>query len=42
MRIESVHIENFKRFTDLRIEGMPSTAKLVVAFVRMDVVNLLY
>ncbi len=30
MRIESVHIENFKRFTDLRIEGIPPTAKLVV------------
>ena len=30
MRIESIHIENFKRFTDLRIEGIPSTAKLVV------------
>ena len=30
MRIESVHIENFKRFTDLHIEGIPSTAKLVV------------
>ena len=30
MRIESVHIENFKRFTELHIEGIPSTAKLVV------------
>ena len=30
MRIESIHIENFKRFTDLHIEGIPSTAKLVV------------
>lgn len=30
MRIESLHIENFKRFTDLYIEGIPSTAKLVV------------
>ena len=30
MRIKSIHIENFKRFTDLYIEGIPSTAKLVV------------
>ena len=30
MRIESIHIENFKRFTDLHIEDIPSTAKLVV------------
>ena len=30
MRIESIHIENFKRFTDLHIEGIPSSAKLVV------------
>ena len=30
MRIESIHIDNFKRFTDLHIEGIPPTAKLVV------------
>ena len=30
MRIESIHIENFKRFTDLHIEGIPTNAKLVV------------
>ena len=30
MRVESIQIENFKRFTDLRIEGIPSTAKVVV------------
>ena len=31
MRVQSVHIDNFKRFTDLRIEDIPPTAKLVVA-----------
>lgn len=30
MKVGSIHIENFKRFTDLRIEDVPSTAKLVV------------
>ena len=30
MRIKSIHIENFKRFTDLHIQSIPSTAKLVV------------
>ena len=30
MRIHSIHITNFKRFTDLSIEGIPATAKLVV------------
>ena len=30
MRIDSVHIKNFKRFTDLRIQNIPATAKLVV------------
>ena len=30
MKIKSVHIENFKRFTDLLIEDIPPAAKLVV------------
>ena len=30
MRIESVHITNFKRFTNLRITDLPPTARLIV------------
>ncbi len=30
MRIKSVGLKNFKRFTDLNIDGIPSTAKLVL------------
>lgn len=30
MRIKRVHLEKFKRFSDLTIENIPSTAKLVV------------
>ena len=30
MRVASVHLRMFKRFTDLRINGIPATAKLVV------------
>ena len=30
MKIKSIRMENFKRFTDLTIEGLPETAKLVV------------
>ena len=30
MKIESIKLEDFKRFTDLTIEGLPETAKLVV------------
>lgn len=30
MRIESLHIQNFKRFTDLTLRDIPDTAKLVV------------
>ena len=30
MRIKKIHVEQFKRFTDLTIEGIPQTAKLVV------------
>ena len=30
MKIESIHLRNFKRFTDLRIQNIPETAKLVV------------
>ena len=30
MKIKSIHLKNFKRFTDLRIEFFPETAKLVV------------
>ncbi len=30
MKIESIHLQNFKRFTDLRIQNIPATAKLVV------------
>ncbi len=30
MRIQSVHLKNFKRFTDLFVHDIPSTAKLVL------------
>ncbi len=30
MRIRSIHLKDFKRFTDLTIEGIPGTAKLVI------------
>lgn len=30
MKIASIHLQNFKRFTDLKIENIPPTAKLVI------------
>ena len=30
MKIESIHLRNFKRFTDLKIHNIPATSKLVV------------
>ena len=30
MKIESIHLQNFKRFTNLNIQNIPATAKLVV------------
>ncbi len=30
MKIKSIHLQNFKRFTDLKIQNIPATAKLVV------------
>lgn len=30
MKIKSIHLENFKRFTDLKISEIPETAKLVL------------
>jgi len=30
MRVKSIHLKNFKRFTDLLIYGIPETARLVV------------
>lgn len=30
MKIASIHLQNFKRFTDLKIQNIPVTAKLVV------------
>ena len=30
MKIKSIHLQNFKRFTDLQIQNIPETAKLVV------------
>ena len=30
MKIESIHLRNFKRFTDLKVQNIPETAKLVV------------
>ena len=30
MKIASIHLQNFKRFTDLKIKNIPPTAKLVV------------
>ena len=30
MKIKSIHLRNFKRFTDLKIQNIPATAKLVI------------
>ena len=30
MKIKSIHLKDFKRFTDLKIEGIPEKVKLVV------------
>jgi hypothetical protein len=30
MRIQSIHLQNFKRFSNLKIESLPETAKLVL------------
>ena len=30
MKIKSIHLQNFKRFTDLEIQNIPPTAKLVI------------
>lgn len=30
MKIASIHLQNFKRFTDLKIQNIPATARLVV------------
>ena len=30
MKIKSVHLQNFKRFTDLKIQNIPEIAKLIV------------
>ena len=30
MKIKSIHLQNFKRFTDLKIQNIPTAAKLVV------------
>ncbi|MBX2929373.1 MAG: AAA family ATPase [Saprospiraceae bacterium] len=30
MRISTLQLSNFKRFTELRIEGIPESAKLVM------------
>lgn len=30
MRIRDIHLTGFKRFTDLKIEGIPDTAKLII------------
>ena len=30
MKIDSIHLQNFKRFTNLKIQNIPATAKLVV------------
>ena len=30
MRIRSIHLKDFKRFTDLTIKGIPDAAKLVI------------
>lgn len=30
MRIKSIHIENFKRFSDITISDIPETSKLVL------------
>ena len=30
MKIQSIHLQNFKRFTDLKIHNIPETAKLII------------
>ncbi len=30
MRVKGVHYKRFKRFTDLKIENLPETAKLII------------
>ena len=30
VKIKGIHLENFKRFTNLSIKGIPQTAKLIV------------
>ena len=30
MKVSSIHLQNFKRFTDLKIQDIPETAKLVI------------
>ena len=30
MKVKSIHLHNFKRFTDLTVRGIPSTARLIV------------
>lgn len=30
MKLKSIHLKNFRRFTDLTVEGLPPTAKLII------------
>ena len=30
MKVKSIHLSNFKRFTDLAVDGLPATMRLVV------------
>ena len=30
VRVESIHLRNFRRFSDLRIVGLPESARLIV------------
>ena len=39
MRIKSVTIKDFKRFTDLTVQGIPETARLIMLAVPMVLVS---
>ena len=30
MKVKSIHLSDFKRFTDLTVDGLPATARLIV------------
>lgn len=42
MKIKKIHLDEFKRFTDLTIDNISETAKLVVLMDQMDAEKVLY